>query len=91
MAAGRELSVDVVTPEKTVYSDTGVLYVSAPATMGRIGVLPGHMPLVSTLDPGELRIDEDGGRSIRMTIFSGFIQIHDDRVIVLTEEAREIS
>lgn len=84
------LSVDVVSPQKTVYSDQRVSYVSAPGALGRLGILPGHMPLISILLPGELKISEKEGRDVRVDIGSGFIQIKDDRVLILAEEAREI-
>jgi len=86
--ADKALSVDIVTPEKLVYSDKNVALVSLPATLGRVGILPGHMPLVSTLLPGELHIDEQSGKHSSMMIGSGFLQVKDNQVIVLVEEAK---
>lgn len=82
------LTVDIVTPAKTVYSGNNVALVSAPATLGRVGILPGHMPLVSTLEPGELHVVETGGGETRMQGSAGFLQVKDNHVIILVEETR---
>lgn len=81
------LTVDIATPEKVFCSQTTATLVSAPATLGRIGVLPGHMPLVSTLDNGELRVEEPGGKTIRLQCEGGFIQVQHDQVIILIDKA----
>lgn len=81
------LAVDIATPEKNIYSQTQATLVSAPATLGRIGVLPGHTPLISTLDSGELRVEEAGGKTFRIKIAGGFIQILNNQVLILTDKA----
>lgn len=80
------LTVDIVTPAKAEYSDNQVTLVSAPAALGRIGILPGHMPLVSTLEKGELTIKEKSGREVRMDVSPGFIQVKENQIIVLVEK-----
>ncbi len=82
------LTVDIVTPEKAIVSEEKATLVSAPATLGRVGILPGHMPLVSTLEKGELHLVEQNGKEIHMQIGPGFIQVRDNQVIVLVEEAK---
>jgi F-type H+-transporting ATPase subunit epsilon len=84
------LKVDVVSPEKNLYSDDRVLYVSAPASEGEIGVLPGHMPLVSTLSSGIVEIREKDGRNLKMKINGGFVQVKSNVVLILTEEASQL-
>jgi len=83
----KTLKVDIVTPAKTVYSDENVALVSAPATLGRVGILPGHMPLVSTLEKGEIHIVETGGKETHLQASEGFIQVKENQVILLVEEA----
>ena len=53
--AEKKLNFEIITPEKIVYSDK-VDEVVLPTVMGEIGILPNHIPLVSILKPGELRI-----------------------------------
>lgn len=85
------LSVDVVTPEKLAYSADKAVLVSAPATLGRVGILPGHAPLVSTLEKGELHIRENDGREVRMETGPGFLQVKQNKVIILVEKIQAIS
>ena len=53
------LTLEIVTPKERVYSDT-IDTVVIPTTDGEIGVLPGHLSLVSQLAEGELRVTKDG-------------------------------
>ncbi len=77
--------VDVVTAEKVVFSDDADVVV-APGVQGELGVLPHHAPLMTTLEPGELRIRK-GGDELSLAISGGFIEVRPDRIIVLADAA----
>ena len=77
--------LDIVTPEKKVFSDA-VDNVYLPGTDGEIGVLPMHTGLVTALKPGELRYLHQG-RVVTMAIGSGFAEITQTKVVVLTDMA----
>ncbi len=79
------LTLDIVTPEARVYSDT-VETVVIPTTSGEIGVLPGHIPLLTQIDHGELRVTKDG-HTTTLAVSGGFAQIIGDKVSVLAEGA----
>ena len=79
------LQLQIVTPERQVYSDT-VDSVQLPGSEGELGVLPHHAPLVSTLGVGELRFRKDGTEE-SFAIVGGFLQVRPDRVVVLAETA----
>jgi F-type H+-transporting ATPase subunit epsilon len=79
------LQLEIVTPERQVYSDT-VDSVQVPGSEGELGVLPHHAPLVSTLGVGELRFRKDGNEE-SFAIVGGFLQVRPDRVVVLAETA----
>ena len=79
------LKLEIVTPERQVYSDT-VDSVQVPGSEGELGVLPHHAPLVSTLGVGELRFRKDGTEE-SFAIVGGFLQVRPDRVVVLAETA----
>jgi F-type H+-transporting ATPase subunit epsilon len=83
------LSVEVVTGERLVYSDTEVDMVVAPGSSGTLGILPNHAPLISTLSAGELRVKK-GGQEHSMVVFGGFIEVTPDKVIVLTDAAERL-
>jgi F-type H+-transporting ATPase subunit epsilon len=79
------LQLDIVTPERLVYSDE-VDSVVCPGAVGELGVLPHHAPLLSTLGFGELRIRK-GTEEEYFAIAGGFLQVRPDRVVVLAETA----
>jgi F-type H+-transporting ATPase subunit epsilon len=79
------LHLEIVTPEKKVFSDK-VTDVYLPGADGEIGVLDLHAALVTTLNAGELRYQKDGS-SHELAIGSGFAEISDDKLIILTDMA----
>ncbi|MDD3178899.1 MAG: ATP synthase F1 subunit epsilon [Opitutaceae bacterium] len=79
------LTLEIVTPEARVYSDT-VDSVVIPTGTGEIGVLPGHIPLVTQVDHGELRASK-GNQTQFLAVGGGFAQIDGDCVRVLAEWA----
>ncbi len=80
--------LDIVTPEKTVYSGQ-VRHVQAPGSEGSFGVLSGHVPFLTSLQIGILNIDEDGGGELKMAISGGFAQVAPQGVTVLAETAEK--
>lgn len=79
------LTLEIVTPEARVYSDT-IDSVVIPTVSGEIGILPGHIPLLTQLESGELQVTKNG-QTERLAIGSGFVEIESDRVHVLAEQA----
>jgi F-type H+-transporting ATPase subunit epsilon len=83
----RELYAEVVTAERLVYAGP-VRYVSAPGVLGRLGILPGHAPLLAALRPGELRIQPlHGNGEISLAVSGGFLEVAEGRVMVLARSA----
>jgi F-type H+-transporting ATPase subunit epsilon len=79
------LTLEIVTPEARVYSDT-IDSVVIPTVEGEIGILPGHIPLLSQVADGELCVTK-GGVTTYLVIGGGFAQINGDKVSVLAERA----
>jgi len=79
------LHLEVITPERKVYEDD-VDMVVAPASEGYVGILPHHVPLFTTLGPGEFRVKKGGVEEI-LAVFGGFMDVRSDRVVVLTDAA----
>ncbi|MFA5383630.1 MAG: F0F1 ATP synthase subunit epsilon [Eubacteriales bacterium] len=85
--AGKTQRLEIVTPERKVYSED-VEFVVVPGSEGEIGFLPGHSPLASSLKIGVLRITKDGGgKPLRIAITGGFVEVMDSRVTILTNAA----
>jgi len=79
------LRLEIVTPEKKIFCED-VDSVVIPASEGEIGVLPGHVPLMAHLAPGDLCITGPSG-TFHMAIGMGFVEIGGDKVAVLTDMA----
>jgi F-type H+-transporting ATPase subunit epsilon len=79
------LQLDIVTPEKKILTET-VDSVVLPGTEGEFGVLPLHVPLMTTLQPGELVYSKDG-KSEHFAIGAGFVEVTGTSVAVLTDMA----
>lgn len=88
----RTLLAEIVTPEAILYANE-VQMVVATTQGGEIGILPLHAPLVTTLAPGEVRL-RFGDNATDWEFFSisgGYLQVHEDRVIVLADAAVSVS
>ena len=79
------LDLDIVTPERRVLH-TEAAEVTAPGTVGEFGVLPGHVPFVTSLKPGVLGYrDAEGGPARAFAVGSGLVEIAEDKVTVLVD------
>jgi F-type H+-transporting ATPase subunit epsilon len=81
-----KLSVEIVTAERQVLVEQDVDMVVAPGSEGVVGILPRHAPLLTTLNPGSIRIKKDGGETA-MAVGGGFLQVNADRVLILADTA----
>jgi len=79
------IRLDIVTAEQAVYSEE-VEMVIVPGVEGQLGILPHHIPLMTTLQAGELRIKK-GGEEISLAISGGFLEVRPDRVVILADAA----
>ena len=80
------MQLDIVTTERLVYSDL-VNGVVASGIEGELGILPYHAPLLTVLQPGEIRIIKDGEEDNYMALTGGFLEVIANRVIVLADAA----
>jgi F-type H+-transporting ATPase subunit epsilon len=82
-----KLKLEIVTPEEKAYSDD-VDMVVIPGVEGELGVLPMHVPLMTQLLAGPLRILKDGKQS-ELVIGNGFVEVTQTTVSILTDMAIE--
>jgi F-type H+-transporting ATPase subunit epsilon len=71
----------VVTPERIVFNGT-VRWVQIPLRDGLLGVWPGHAPLIASLQPGELVLN-DGNEEQNIPVPGGILRIDVERCVVL--------
>jgi len=79
------LNLDIVTGDKNIYSGSASMVV-VPGTLGELAILPNHANLLTTLSIGELRIFDDNNEN-SIAIGGGFLQIANNKVIVLADSA----
>jgi len=83
------LRLEIVTPEAKAYSED-VEMVTLPGSEGELGIYPKHIPVLTTLKPGELRVLKNGKETL-LAVGEGFVEITGDSVSVLTDMAMESS
>ena len=83
----RTLRLEIVTPEAKAYSED-VEMVVLPGMDGELGVYPQHVPVLTTLKPGELRVFKSG-RETSLAVGEGFAEITGESISVLTDMALE--
>lgn len=81
------IQCDIITQERIVFSGA-VDSVNLPGAEGRMGILPNHSPLLTTLDFGEVYIRRDGGEEF-FAIGGGFVEVQPDHVTILADSAEQ--
>ena len=81
------LKLEIVTPEKIVYSKS-VDEVVLPTKQGEIDILPGHQPLLTVVEGGE--VTAKGSSVEHLAIDQGFARVQNDTISILTEAAIDI-
>lgn len=81
------LHVELVSVEREVWSGEADSVV-ARTTEGEIGILPGHAPLLGQLAEGhDIRIQQQGGGELAVTVSGGFLSVTEQGVTILAESA----
>ena len=80
------LTVKVIAPDKTVW-DGKADEVILPSTTGQIGILTGHISLVTALDTAVMRVKTDKDKWTPIALMGGFAEIENDEVTVLVNGA----
>jgi F-type H+-transporting ATPase subunit epsilon len=82
------IQLQLVTPERTVLTEQ-VTSLICPTTEGQITILPGHVPMISTLASGELVARNDKGEEHNIHVAGGFVQVQNGgkEIIVLADAA----
>jgi len=81
--------VEVLTPEGEVFKGE-VEMVSTRTTLGQIGILARHAPLLATLEPTELRLYKSETEVLRFAQAEGYLQVGNNHALLLVEEAHPI-
>ena len=79
------MKVEIITAERVVYSEDVDILV-APGIEGELGIMPHHAPLMTSLQPGEIRV-RTGNVETSMAVSGGFVEVLDNKVIILADSA----
>jgi F-type H+-transporting ATPase subunit epsilon len=86
--ARNKFRAEVLTPEGQVFDDE-VEMVSTRTSVGSIGILANHAPLMAILEPTELRLYKSESDIVRLAQGEGYLQVVDNSALVLVEEAED--
>ena len=79
------LTLEIVTAERVVYSEEVDVLV-APGVVGELGILPSHSPLLTIMQPGEIRVDKDGEETY-IAVSGGFLEVIGNKATILADTA----
>jgi len=81
-----KFQVEILTPEGAVFNDE-VEMVSTRTTVGLIGILANHSPVLGTLEPTELRLHRSDTEILRFAQSEGYLQVGANRAMLLVQDA----
>jgi F-type H+-transporting ATPase subunit epsilon len=80
------IHVDIVSAEGEIFAGDATM-VFAPASGGEIGIAPRHAPLLTTLKPGEVRVETPEGEKLLFWVGGGALEVQPHKVTVLADTA----
>ena len=80
------IHVDVVSAECSIFSGEAK-FVALPGESGELGIMPGHIPLITRIRPGSVRIEKSDGDEEFVFVAGGYLEVQPDHVTVLADTA----
>ncbi|MDR2129033.1 MAG: F0F1 ATP synthase subunit epsilon [Burkholderiaceae bacterium] len=80
------IHVDVVSAEESIYSGEAT-FVVLPGEVGELGIYPKHIPLITRVKPGAVRIQTTGGKEELIFVAGGILEVQPNKVTVLSDTA----
>ena len=82
------MQVDIVTPEKVLFSEKDISMVTIPGIEGQMGILDDHLPVVTFLRPGVINIEQNENRYFFTT--GGVVDFKNNSLSILCQEVFDI-
>ena len=79
------IQVDIVTPEKKIFSENNVLSVNVPGIEGDLEILNNHIPIITFLKPGRINIEAEGSKK-SFFISDGVLEFNSNVLTILVSE-----
>ena len=86
MTMGISVHCDIVSAEEQIFSGLVELVVAA-GTLGDLGIAPGHAPLMTSLNPGPVRVIKQGGEEEVFYVSGGYLEVQPGFVTLLADTA----
>ena len=83
----RTFSVEIVTPERVLFSSDQVVSLTVPAWEGSLGVMAFHAPMVAALRIGVITVKLADGEEVRISTTGGFMEVADNKAVILCDVA----
>ena len=83
------IQLDIVTPEKKIFSDKGIESVTVPGIEGDMGILPNHIPIITFLKSGKILI-ETSGKQLSYFISDGVLEFSNNLLTILASEIYDL-
>lgn len=83
------IQVDIVTPEKKIFSENNVLSVNVPGIEGDLEILSNHIPIITFLKPGRINIEAEGSKK-SFFISDGVLEFNSNVLTILVSEIFDI-
>lgn len=80
------IHVDVVSAEQSIFSGEAK-FVALPGEAGELGILPGHIPLITRIKPGAVRIEKADGGEEFVFVAGGILEVQPRAITVLSDTA----
>ncbi len=80
------IQVEVVSAEESIFSGPAK-FVALPGEAGELGILPGHVPLITRIKPGAVRIEKADGEEEFVFVAGGILEVQPKVVTVLSDTA----
>lgn len=78
--------LEIITPDQQIFAGE-VKLVQVPGSKGSFEILKNHAPIISTLDPGRIKIIDESDKTSFFEISGGVIEVKKNNIIVLAETA----
>ncbi len=82
----KEIFVEIITPSKSVFKGK-VISITVPGALGNFQVLFNHAPILSSLEIGRIKIEDEKGEKIEFATGGGTVEVIDNKVLVLADSA----
>ncbi len=79
------LTLKIISPEKLVFEETGFDSITLPTQDGEITILPGHIPLISKVAPGEI-VARQKDKSISLVTTDGFLKVNKEGILTVLSD-----